>query len=334
MTDKAFPDCIDNTIRTAAAICLTQAKYAYTEDLSAPGDSVHLHFGGAVAAGLEETRRAYHDGGFPPFEAVAMGAARAEEYYGDFEPPFKSPKTRDAAGKAIVYYFHTWPIDTDSVQPTRDSKGELRVEWRFKVPIPDLMHPDHGGPIYLVGRSDMIPTLQGMVIIEDDKTAGQLGASWVEQWTMDSQPTTYIWAAQQEGILVPTETGTALFRGVGIYTPKYIKTGTDTPVKGDKDEDIESGKVIYSLEHSFGHSQAIIYRTPWMVARWLDQLKIDVDRLIYAYMNDQWTLALHKSACAAYGKPCPFVPLCSSEHPEQWKAVNFVKRKWNPLETV
>jgi hypothetical protein len=329
----AFPDAIDNTIRSAFIICPTKAKYAYIEDLSLPGDSVHLHYGGAVAYGLEVVRRAYFDEHLSAEASIEKGANAAWEFYGDFQAPHKSPKTREAARLAIQYYFTIWPIDTDPVQPLRLNDGTLGVEWRFKVPIPDLVHPDHGGPIYFVGRSDQLMLLSGMAGIEDDKTATQLGEKWAGQWQLDGQFLGYVWAAQQQGILLPDQPGTALIRGVGIYQPKYVKPGTVTAVRNVKPEQIESGEVVYDLQSSFGHSQAIVHHTPWMVARWLRQFKRDIGRMIYSYLNEDWDMALDKSACGGYGG-CAYTDLCMSQNPEEWKAVNFVKRKWNPLATV
>lgn len=319
---------------------MTQAKYAYIEDLSAPGESVHLIFGAAFAYGLEVARRMFHDNGASAQDAVTAGMQAAEGMYGDFEPPHKSPKTRDAVGKAVRYYFTIWPLDSDPVQPSRGPDGKLRVEWRFKVPIPDLVHPDDRGPIYYVGRSDMIPTMYNMPIIEDDKSATQLGDKWANQWPLDSQFIGYVWAAQHPDadgnppiLLNPQEPGTALIRGVGVYVPKYVKPGTDTPVRKVTESQIANGEVAYDLMTSFGHSQAIVHHSPWIVDRWLRQLKRDIGRLIYAYENDDWDLALHKGACGAYGG-CAYQTLCMSQNPDQYKEIHFIKRKWDPLSTV
>lgn len=336
----AFPDAIDNTIRSSAATCLTQAKYAYIENLSGPGESVHLLYGAAIAVGLETTRRAFFDEGLSHDAAVEKGAQAAWDHYGDFDPPHRSPKTRASVREGIHYYFSIWPMTSDPVQPMRLNDGRLGVEWRFKVPIPDLIHPDHGGPIYYVGRSDVLGTLRpygGM--IQDDKTATQLGEKWANQFTLDSQGIGYHWAAQQPEatpwgpLLPPGAPGVVLFRGLGVYTSKYSKPGSDSPAKKYDQADIDAGRVIYRRDLSFGHSQAIVNITPWIVERWLRQLKRDIARLIYAYENDEWDLALTKQACAAYNG-CAFTDLCTSQNPDQWKAINFVQRKWDPLADV
>lgn len=336
-----FPKHIDNTILAAAKMCLTKARYAFFEDLALPGESVHLIFGAAMASGLEAGRRAFHDQRLNAEDAVEVGAQKAWDVYGEYEPPHKSPKTREAAADAVRYYFTIWPLDRDPMQPTRGPGGDLRVEWRFRVPIPDLVHPDDGGEIYLVGRSDMIPDLNGMVIIEDDKSAGSLGEKWPKQWPLDSQFMGYIWAAQNDGILVPKKPGTAMIRGVGVYTRKYYRRDKpDVMLKKVTQDMIDSGEAVYSLMDSFGHSQAIVHHTPFMIERWLRETQRVIRRLIYAYINDPdnnkgaWDLALDKHACAPYNDPCPYTELCSSENPDKWKEINFVRRKWDPLATI
>lgn len=109
--------------------------------------------------------------------------------------------------------------------------------------------------------------------------------------------------------------GGVLIRGVSILTPKYDKAGN------------------YLRASSFGHSQALVYRPPWVVERWLEQFVRDVKRMIHAYLNNEWDLALHKNACAAYGG-CSFKDLCMSREPDSWIPVNYVKRKWDPLSTT
>lgn len=334
-----FPDQLDNTIISSAKRCLTQARLAYIENLSPVGESVHLHFGGALAAGLEAARVAFYQDGRSPQEAVALGMQIALDTYGDFEPPFKSPKTREAAADAVWYYFHVWPLEADVLTPTRNGQGQLRVEWQFRHPLPGLVHPDHGGPIYYVGRSDMIPLLLGMPVVEDDKSASQLGEKWGQQWRLDSQFIGYIWAMQQDGIIPPNQPGTAVIRGLGIYTRKYVKRGTNTLARKVTQDMIDVGEVVYDPLQSFGHDQAIVHHTPSMIAKWLRETQRVVGRMVYAYLNDpdgtrgEWDMALDKAACGGYGG-CPFNELCLSDHPEQWKDVNFVRRVWNPLGAV
>lgn len=303
-----FPDAIDNTIRETFVICPEKARRAYIEDLDSPSPSVHLHFGGAAAAGWETARREFYERGKTAEWAVEQGVMAALRFWGDFEPPVKATKTRESLEQCIRYYFDTWPMQYDVLTPKN-------IEWRFAIPIPDLIHPDHGGPIFYSGRSDAPGDLAGVYTIEDDKTASSLGESWAKQWVLDSQFTGYAWAAVEQGLMDPDSPGPVLVRGVSILTPKFEKDGT------------------YIRAKSFGHDQALVYRPKWMRERWLRQLQRDVRRMISSYLNNEWDLALHKNACAAYGG-CKFKDMCLSQDPESWIPLNYVKRKWNPMDVV
>ena len=327
-----FPDAIDNTMRSSFVVCPTQYRRAYVEDLSPVGESVHLKAGAAFAAGLEEARRAFYEQGQPADIAVTRGQLVVEEEYGDFQPPEGSPKTKANMVEALAYYFDCWPLAHDTFIPRR-------MEWRFKVPIPNLVHPDHGGPIYYTGRPDTIGTIGGDVVaVQDDKTAGSLGRSWADQWELDSQFTGYQWAAQEAGEVPKGGTGAVLIRGVSILKPKYEEVedpaGDIVKLTGRGKAKVETHfRSQYLRNESFGHSQVLVYRPQWMIDRWLWQLQRDVGRMIRAYLNGEWDFALHKNACAAYGG-CAYLLLCKSEHPESWIPMNYVKRKWDPLAVV
>ena len=303
-----FPRNIDNTIREAFVICPEKMRRAHIEDLSPVNPSVHLHAGGAMAAGLEAVRRAFYERGLAADEARELGDAELVKFWGDFDPPSASYKTLEGMREALRYYFDVWQLGTDPLVPKN-------IEWRFQIPIPGLIHPDDGGPLYYVGRSDAPGELSGMYVIEDDKTASSLGDSWSKQWDLDSQFTGYVWAAQQTGLMPIGGPGPVLIRGISILKPKVSKAG------------------VYDRATSFGHAQSLVYRPQWMVDRWLRQLVRDVARMRDAYMNNEWDFALHKNACAAYGG-CTFKDLCLSQDPEAWVPVNFTKRKWDPLAAV
>lgn len=308
-----------------------QANYAYVQDLSPVGDSVHLHAGAAYADGLEAARRAFFERGKPAPEAVEIGAAKAADVYGDFQPPQRSNKTRAAVADAIRYHFSKWPLGHDTYRPHR-------MEWRFQVEIPGFRHPDDGGPIYYVGRPDTFGDIGEVMTIHDDKTATSLGAQWAKQWDLDSQFTGYWWAGQQLGVLPRGGANPVLIRGLSFLTPKFDEVPAEpgepgaepVPVRGNKEKWVRR---VYNREGSFGHAQALVYRPQWMIDRWFKQMTRDLNRMIHAYLNDEWDYALHKSACAAYGG-CSYHDLCMSERPEEWIPLNYVKRKWDPLAVV
>lgn len=324
-----FPLDVDNTIRSSFVVCGMQTNYGHVQHLHPAGESVHLYAGAAYADGLEAARRAFFERGVPAPEAVEIGAARAAEVYGDFAPPEGHAKSREAVAEAIRYAFTQWPLGADTYRP-------LKMEWRFRVPIPGLTHPDTQGPIYYVGRPDTYGTIGEAFAVHDDKTATSLGASWMRQWELDSQFTGYWWAAQQTGALPVGGSNPVLIRGVAFLKAKFDEVEVPEGTPGATPVVLKTKTKFVTREYnrndSFGHAQALVYRPQWMIERWLRQLKRDVGRMIHAYLNDEWDYALHKGACAAYGG-CPYTLLCGSEHPEQWKG-NYVVRKWDPLAVV
>lgn len=320
-----FPTEIDNTMREAFVVCGEKFRRAHIEHLAPQVPSVHLKFGGSMAFGLECARRFYFEsGGNSHYIEHGVTAALAD--WAEFDSPAGSYKTGDTLAEAVRYYFNIWPLGLDTAPPhVRD--GAPEVEWWFRLPIPGTCHPDHGGPIYYVGRSDFIPSMGGLLGIADDKTASALGDSWARQWELDSQFTGYTWARRVQGY----DSEYVLVRGVSILKPKWSYVvdpdGPDVDPKG------RPCRRLYNRADSFGHSQAVVYRPQWMVDRWLRQLQRDVGRMVDAYLNNTFDFALHKGACEAYGG-CTYRPLCASQEPETWAKVNFVKREWNPLAHV
>jgi hypothetical protein len=322
-----FPNDIDNTMRQSFVVCPEQFRRAHIQHLGPQVPSVHLHFGGCMAKGLEVARRWYYSEPTGAASYIRMGQEAAVHEWADFDPPGGSYKTLDTLAESIRYYFETWPLDADTTPPNIGADGKPEVEWWFRLPIPGVTHPDHGGPIYAVGRSDFIPNMGGLLGIADDKSASSLGASWAKQWELDSQFSQYAWARREQGHAVEY----ILVRGISILKPKWTEivdpAGTETNKKG------QPIRREYNRAESFGHAQALVYRPQWMVDRWLAQLQRDVKRMVSAYVNDEWDFALHKGACEAYGG-CTFRSLCTTQDPERWVPVNFVERVWNPLAHV
>jgi hypothetical protein len=229
-----------------------------------------------------------------------------------------------------------------------DTYRPRRMEWRFRRVIPGLVHPDDGGPIYYGGRPDTlgdIGEINPIDAVQDDKTATSLGKTWLGQWDLDSQFTGYRWAAQQpdpdtgEGPLLQAGgAGAVLVRGLSFLTPKFDEvedpTGDIPRTTGRAPNKVTKlFKRVYDRAGSFGHAQALVYRPQWMIDRWLGQLVRDIKRMIYMYENNEWDYALHKGACAAFGG-CPFTLLCKSENPDSFIPLNYVKRKWDPMQVT
>lgn len=297
-TQIAFPLAIDSTMRNAFVSCEQKYWYEFVECLGSPSPSIHLHAGACFAKGLEVFRRSYFLEGKPENESVDDARIAMLIEWGDFEPMFSwsigaYTKALDTLFDALDFYLATWPPESDPVRPWIH-EGQIAVEFTFALPIPGTKHPQTGDPILYCGRFDQLAVYNDAMYVEDDKTASQLGASWLNQWEMRSQFTGYVWAAHEYDYPVVG----AIVRGIS-----FLKTG-------------------------FGSAQAVTMREDWKIERWLAQLKRDVDRMIDLYANRDANLNLGES-CTAYGG-CPYVKLCNSPNPELWKS-EYTRREWNPL---
>lgn len=294
-----FPEVIDNTARSVFISCGIKAVYQLFRNLGPKEKSVHLHAGGAFAAGLEFARKAFYDQGLSPEESIKTGAEALVEYYGDFECPDDSAKSKDKMLEALFEYFLEYPLGLDAIKPMPTVPGKHAIEFRFNVPLP-FKHPETGNPLSYGGRFDMLGLFNGTLFAVDEKTTSQLGATWSKQWELDSQFTGYCWAAQQYGYAV----GGAVIRGISI------------------------------LKTKFGHAQAIVYRPEWMIDRWYQNLLYDIEKMLELHYRWKQGLlvpsAIDKSICSNYGG-CSFFSLCTSPDPEAWIPSNYGPRDWNPL---
>lgn len=291
-----FPELVDNTALSSFKKCPQDWYNSVLRNLGSKGGSVHLHFGGAYAAGLEAGRKAYYDQALPPDEAVAQALHAATMYWGQYDPPEDTAKTYPRLLLALCEYFEQYPLETEKLRPFVLANGKSAVEFTFALPIPGIFHPTTGQPLLYGGRFDMLCEYDNALFVEDDKTASQLGSQWMRNWLLDSQFTGYCWAAREFGYPVAG----AITRGLSI-----LKTG-------------------------FGHAQSITYRPDWQIDRWLALLQHNVRLMIAYWQQGFYPYALDKHSCNSYGG-CAYHQLCESPNPEQWVALNYEPRNWNPL---
>ena len=294
MPNHPFPLAIDSTMLGSFRSCPQKMYRTYMEHWKPQSESVHLVAGGAFADGIEAARRAFYEMGKSVEDSVGIGLESLIHKYGDFECPPESAKSLERTAGALEFYFANYPLGNDGAEPLLFSDGRRGIEFSFACPLP-INHPVSGEPLLYTGRSDMIASFAGGVYIYDEKTTSSLGASWAKQWEMRSQFTGYCWAARQFGI----EAAGVIIRGVSILKTKY-----DT-------------------------QQAITYRTPYEVDRWVDQSCRDIERMIGMWKEGHWDYDLDH-ACAEYGG-CSLVPVCKSSNPEGWLESYFTQRVWNPL---
>jgi hypothetical protein len=296
-----FPEYVDNTMRSTLINCEKKYEYSFLSNLAPVTRSLHLHAGGAFAAGLEAARLAFYVKGRPAEESIGSGIAALIAAWKDYDSGEETKSLERMCG-AVEYYFSVWPLGNDYLVPWNAGQGEKGIEFTFAIPLP-ILHPQTGQPIFYVGRFDMLAEdRRGIIWAEDDKTASRLGETWGKQWTLDSQFTGYVWAARQFNVPVYG----AAIRGISI------------------------------LKTMYGHAEQMVPRSPHLVDLWYWNLLRDVQRMIQIWKNKQNNpmltarYALDKSMCGAYGG-CAYEVLCNSANPEQWVPINFTHRDWDPL---
>lgn len=293
-TKIPFPEVIDSTMRAAFVSCPQKFFREFMQGYVPEGVSDHLHAGLAFAAGVEETLGSFHEHNLPSEQALMNGIIELIKRYGNFTPPDpNSVKTFDRMLGALVDYFNEYPLGTDYLIPIR-TPIKRGIEFTFAHPI-GLRHPETDQPLLYAGRFDRIARWNDMLVVSDDKTASQLGASWAKQWRLRGQFTGYVWGARQfdldvQGIVI---------RGISI------------------------------LKGGYGHVQVIEQRPQWEIDRWYDQLLFDIRRMIACWKAGYWDFNLDKS-CSDFGG-CPFLHVCSSPQPDKWLEIGFTKRLYTPL---
>lgn len=292
-----FPSLIDNTMRSAFIGCGEQFKRHFIQKWVPMAPSIHLHAGGAFAAGLESARRSFYERGNTESVARRDGLQALMEFYGNVEAPItkSGDKSLENVIRAFDSYMERYKLGVDPIRPHIAANGKAMVEFGFTLET-QIKHPETGNPILYGGRADMIGEMAGSLWVTDEKTASQLGEQWEKNWALDSQFTGYIVAAQMHGYPVAG----ALIRGVGLLKTKIT------------------------------HSEAHVHRSPEIIERWWQQLHRDLKRMIASWEEGYWDYALDKKTCNAFGG-CGYLILCTSNDPDSYIPIHFRQNTWNPL---
>lgn len=296
-TDLPFPEVLDNSMRSAFVACPQKYFLQYLHHLHPAKTNPDLWAGGCFAKGLEVARIAFHDDGCDPETALHRGLVAFTKEWGlEYNPDEDyTIKTFERMAGALVAYFEEYKLDEDVIQPYRGANGKSAVEFTFAIPIPGTKHPTTGNPIIWAGRFDMLGEYMGPLFVVDEKTTKQLGARWLNQWDLRSQFTGYCWAAKHYGHPVVG----AVVRGISI------------------------------LKHDYGHAQVITHRPDWMIERWLDDLREDIEHMILCWSRGRYRRDWD-AACDNYGG-CAYKSLCKVRNPGDWVEGHYHKRVWNPL---
>jgi len=288
-----FPEAVDATWINDFKNCAQKFEYSALEGLRLREESIHLIAGAAFAKGLEATRLAFHTYHHSEKISLACGVTTLIQEYGDPTlPPQGTNKTVDRMCGALVYYFDTFPLTTDHLQPYELSSGPA-IEATFAFPT-SITHPTTGNPILYAGRFDMIGVYKSVAFVVDEKTTEALGPSYPKQFDLRAQLTGYMYGAIGQGV----------------------------PIKGS------IVRAIAILKTEYKHLEIINYARKWELDRWLHNMEYHLLEAVRRYTNNIWPLNLG-DACNLYGG-CPYRPLCKKENPSNEKSKYAIVR-WDPL---
>jgi PD-(D/E)XK nuclease superfamily protein len=300
-----LPTHIDSTMMTCFRSCPQKYYREFVEGRRPAGVSIDLHAGACFASAIEEVRKQVYLNHKPLNDALVIAQARFFQEWGDVAAPEwkRTAKTKDRVWEAVESYFAHYSPLTDHVQPLpQASRGGL--EYTFAIPLEPAsglndgsfpLHPN-GGPFLYCGRFDMIGSYQGRPCVCDEKTTGSsIGKSWAYQWDLRSQFIGYVWACQQD---VYADLDTVVVRGIAIQKEQIV------------------------------HAEAIKLYSNDLIAKWHEQLRRDLWRLVRCYEYGYWDYNLG-DACTSYGA-CVFMAACASNQPDVWLQ-DFEIRHWNPI---
>lgn len=296
-----IPLVIDSTMFTTYRSCPVRFKNEFCHGLAPGRKSVDLHAGGCFARALEVA----YDRVYLHSETLASALDLAEVefhiWWGDFQGPLKTSKTRERMWDAVVAYFREYPPEMDIVRPFL-SDGRPTVEFSFAIPLDGEGWPRHpsGDPFIFAGRFDMLAEFRqtGMMAIKDEKTMGSnAGRTWGDMFSVRGQFLGYTWACRRR---LGLPLNTVIVRGVVI------------------------------LKTMFHWPQIIKQYPEHMLDKWELVTRSTLARMVDSWSNDKWEEQYSfGDACSSYGG-CSFIDLCASDKPERWYPT-YRHRTWNPL---
>lgn len=311
MTDEpvTLPIHIDSTMMNCFRSCPQKYFREFVQGYRPPGLSIDLHAGACFASATEEVRRQVYAERRPLADALLIAQARFFQEWGDVEPPDwkRTAKTKDRVWEAVESYFAHFSPLTDHVRPYTTNDGAPALEYTFALPLEPTgptdngvcfpSHPTSGGPFLYSGRFDMVGEYQSQPCVLDDKTTGSsIGRNWAYQWDLRSQFLGYAWACQNDERF--RSLNTVVIRGIAIQVTQIV------------------------------FAEAIKLYPAALIAKWFEQLRRDLWRLVRCHESGYWDYNLG-DACTSYGT-CVFMPVCQSTNPDTWLS-EFQISHWNPV---
>lgn len=314
-----FPEVLDSSIINDLKKCPAKFYLAHCEDWKGRGTNVHLHAGGAFAAGCEATRRAFYMGEYTHWSkggsgipgnwyvtqgpdsnrelAIQNGVEVLMQSYGEFEAPqygSGAAKTLDRMAGALIYYWDNYPLNHQTAFPVMLPGNRRGIEFNFTEVLP-IDHPETGNPLLYTGRLDAVLSFAGGTWGFDEKTTSSLGASWGDKWGLRGQFIGYTWGCRQAGLPIKG----IVVRGVSILKTKY-------------------------------ECQESINEFPdWMVDEWYTELLEWISDAKTAYMAKRFRHN-YGDACDDFGG-CSFKKACAYQNPQAYLETQMERRHWDPI---
>lgn len=256
---------------------------------------------------MQILEQASGNGEFSPSDNVKIYATRAavavletSDYYDD---PSDKKRTIANMEDSLFAYVSKWdwkqPIWVrDITDPTSDVGIEipfdLLVTWQFGDAVKQRR---------FTGKIDGIRVVNGVVRLEENKTASRLNEAWSQPFYLNSQPTGYMMAAS---VFSGETIRQARIMGLCIPLPKSYDAG---------------GYLEFTVHRTDNHI------TDWL--RWFDFIASSVYE-DFAYNPSEAPRFTH--SCGRYFRPCSMIPFCDVDEAEQKLMLDeMITEEWSPL---
>ena len=279
------------------------AKYHYQMVLGydSAAKGIHLYFGGLYAAALERYAHSRANGESHDTATLRMTRWALENSGETVDGVFVPWQSNDPIkNRYTLIRSLVWNVEdrlNSAFSTLILSSGKPAVELSFNFAAYDIA----GETIHLAGHLDeVVETADGQRWIRDDKTTkSALNAQYFKQYTPNNQMSLYSIAAKvvfdvpAQGVLVRAAQ-------IGVNFTRFATAQAPRP-KAVLDEWFADTESWITLARSYAEK-----------GHWP--------------MNDK--------SCGNFGG-CPYIRVCSvsPSHRKSWLEQDFVKRKWNPLDT-
>lgn len=289
-----FPPVISSTLLSDLRACRHLFYLRHILGLKPKGPSIHLHAGSCFAKGVETVRKSYFGLGLDADTSIGRGWAAVATAWGeDSIVEDDHLKTLRRTQELLVHYFERWPLAQETLIPYT-LNGSPAVECNFAIPLP-ISHPETGDPLIYAGTFDMLGEESGLIFVNDEKTASQLGPTWPEKWTLRGQFISYVWGARSYGVKVA---------GVTVRGACFLKN-----------------------DYSFAHARVLI--PEYRIDEWYEGMLFDVRNLADLYNNGYFPKDFGDS-CSTFGG-CSYKTLCVTPQPEDFAGAYYEVEYYDPL---